>query len=89
MNWFVALSIGFGAGLVSFGGLWLTVRQMIQMPYRRTWLIMSQVGRLGLCVLVFGALSREGIGAILPALGGIWIARLHLIRRLGVAADGK
>ena len=89
MIWFTAFVVGVGVGLFSFGGLWLTVRQMIQMRYRRTGLIMSQIGRLGLCVVVFGALSREGIGAILPALGGFWIAHLHLIRRLGVAADGK
>lgn len=89
MNWIAAFSIGVGLGLVSFGGLWLTLKQMIQMPYRRTWVTMSQIGRLALCTLVFGALSRDGVSAILPALGGFWIARLHLIRRLGVSADGR
>ena len=89
MNWFVAFSTGVGVGLVSFGGLWLTLRQMIQMPHRRTWVTISQIGRLALCALVIGALSRHGIGAIVCALAGLWIARWHLIRHLGVAADGR
>ena len=89
MNLVVAFAVGVGLGLACFGGLWLTLRQIIRGPYRRSWVTMSQIGRLALCTLVLGALSRDGIGAMLPALGGFWIARWQLIRRLGVDADGR
>jgi hypothetical protein len=38
---------------------------------------------------MFCALSREGIEVVFSAFGGFWIARWHLIRRLGAVADGK
>ena len=89
MSWIVAFSIGAGLGLVCVGGLWLTVRRTITMPARRTSAIISQIARLALAALVFVALRRNGMAAILPALAGFWIARWHLIRRLGVTADGR
>jgi F1F0 ATPase subunit 2 len=89
MSWILGIVTGIGLGFACFGGLWLTVKQMMQSPHRGGWIAVSQIGRLALCSLMFCALSREGIGVVFSALGGFWIARWHLIRRLGVVADGK
>jgi len=89
MSWILGIVIGIGFGLACFGGLWLTVKRMLQSPRRGGWVAVSQIGRLALCSLVFYALSREGIGVVFSALGGFWIARWHLIRCLGTVADGK
>ena len=89
MNVVAAFAVGVGLGFVCFGGLWLTLVQVLRRPSRKSWVTMSQIVRLALCTLVLGAISRDGVGAMLPALGGFWVARWHLIRRLGVAADGR
>ena len=88
MTWFVAFIGGVVVGIAYFGGLWRTVRQMAQTSQRPARAAASRLVRVALCGLVFYALSREGIGAALFALGGFWIARWHLIRRWGVAVDG-
>ena len=92
MNWLVALGIGIGTGLACFSGLWLTLRQAVVTPRRtrRSRLVMtSQLCRLALCALVFCVLSRQGGGTLLSALGGFWLARWHLIQRLGVLGNGR
>ena len=89
VNLVVAIAVGFGLGLACFGGLWLTVRQLAHMPRRTAWLTLGQTGRLVLCALAFYALSRQGLGPILAALAGFWIARWHLLHRWGVVRHGR
>ena len=59
MNGFVALPIGVGLGLVCFGGLWLTLRQAMHVSRRSSWMAISQLSRLAVCALVFGAEPRR------------------------------
>jgi F1F0 ATPase subunit 2 len=80
MTWFAASATGFGVGLVSFGGLWLTVRQLVRRPRRQFWLGVSGLARLLLIGLAFFALCREGPDMLLAGLGGLWLARYCLIR---------
>ncbi len=89
MNLLAAFAIGVGLGLACFGWLWLAVRRSMAAGGRRGELAIGQLGRLALCGLVLCAVSRAGFGPIVSALGGFWIARWHLVRRLGVAADGQ
>ena len=83
MNILGALTTGFGIGLVSLGGLWFTVRCALRSPRGRAMLALGQALRLGLAAAGFYAVSREGPGFLLPALGGFWIARRALISRWG------
>jgi F1F0 ATPase subunit 2 len=79
MTWIAALTTGAGLGLVFFGGLWLTVRQLVQAP-RRGLLGASRLARLALVGLGFYGLSREGPAMLLAGLVGLWLARWCLIR---------
>ncbi len=83
MNWGQSLVIGIGVGLLYFGGLWWTIQQAMGRPQRRAWFVLSRVIRLGLCGPIFYGLLREGVAPILVALVGFWMARWHLLRRLG------
>jgi len=83
MNALAALMTGFGIGLASVGGLWLTIRRAVGSPRIQAALAFSQVLRLSLAGAGFYAVSREGPGYLLPALAGFWIARRILINRWG------
>ncbi len=81
MNWLTAATTGFGAGLVSFGMLWLTVRQLVRRPHRKFLLLASGPVRLFLVGVAFYGVSREGSDKLLAGLGGLWLARWCVIRR--------
>ncbi|MGN6545419.1 MAG: N-ATPase subunit AtpR [Aureliella sp.] len=83
MTWLAALATGFGAGLFSFGGLWLTVRQFVlrSQPRRLTFAIGAV--RMLLVGLCFYWLSRQGAREVLAGLAGLWLARWWLVERLG------
>jgi len=82
MTWVSALTTGAGLGLVFFGGLWLTVLEFTRR--QRVGLIWaSYLARMALAALVFYGLSREGPDMVLAGLGGLWLSRWYLIRRLG------
>jgi F1F0 ATPase subunit 2 len=83
MSWLVALAGGIGLGLVSFGGLWLTVRQLAQQPRYRIPFIVSQAGRLVLLTLGFYVLCRAGPAAVICGLAGVLIAKWYLVLTLG------
>lgn len=58
-SWILVFAMGLGIGGVYFGGLWLTLRQLLQWQHPYLWLTGSQLGRLAM-VLGGGAwlLSR-------------------------------
>jgi len=89
MTWFAAITTGFGLGLASFGALWLTVRQQAWRSQRKVLMGASGLARLFLVGLVLYALSREGPDKVLAGLGGLWLARWCLIRRLGGVQHGR
>lgn len=88
MNLILALGLGLVAGAVSVAGLWFSLRQVIGKSRPATWLAASQICRLAGCAALLVALSRQGLGPILAALGGYWMARGQLIRHLGSAKHG-
>ncbi len=83
MKLLIALALGMGAAAASFGILWLTIRHSLHSARPPRWAAVCQVVRLVGCASVFCAVSQEGFGPIVSALGGFWIMRWHLIRRLG------
>jgi F1F0 ATPase subunit 2 len=83
MSFVLAALAGMLAGLVYFGGLWLTVRRLTRTGARKCWLHTSGLARLLLLGIVFQALSRDGPGTLLAGLAGLWLARGYLIYRIG------
>jgi F1F0 ATPase subunit 2 len=88
MSWLPALTTGAGLGLIYFGGLWLTVRQVAR-TQRKMVLAVSGVARLALAIIVFHALMQYGVGMVLAALAGFWLARLCMLWRLGGIHHGE
>ncbi|MHB1556875.1 MAG: N-ATPase subunit AtpR [Isosphaeraceae bacterium] len=89
MNWIVGVAAGAGLGLVYFGGLWLTVRAVLDRPARARWLPLLGAGRLALLSAGLVALIVQGPRGIVAALGGLWLSRWLLLRELGGAGHGK
>jgi hypothetical protein len=88
MNWVVAAGTGFGLGLAYFGGLWLSVRDL--RPGRWGRLAAGRTARLGLAAATFyGLLKSGGFIAVAAGLGGMSLARWHLVRSIGGSADGR
>ena len=83
MTWFAALATGAGLGLVYFTGLWWSVHHLLRSPQRRGWIVGSRIVRLVVAGLGFFALSHFGAEVVVVGLVGFWLARWHLLRRLG------
>ena len=89
MIWITAVGTGAGLGLAYFGGLWLTVRGVVNRPSRSSLVPYAGAIRLVLLGVGLTMLSRHGAGALLGALGGLWLLRSFLVRRLGGGHDGR
>jgi F1F0 ATPase subunit 2 len=89
VSWIVAVGAGTGLGLAYFGGLWLTVRRALCRPSGAALVPASGAVRLILLGAGLAALSRQGAGNLMAALGGLWLSRWFLIRRLGGLRHGR
>lgn len=89
MNWIMAITIGGLVGLIYFGGLWLTVREVVSGQRGAGLIFISRLARMALFGVVFYWLSQRSAGQAMAGLGGFWSARWYLLRRLGGRRDGK
>lgn len=89
MNWIFVLSAGAGLGVAYFGGLWLTVVGVVRQPPVAVLIPASGVARLILLGLGLAILARQGTGSILVALGGFWLSRWYMVRRIGGIRHGN
>lgn len=89
MIWIAAIGAGAALGLAHFGGLWLTVRGVVDRPARSA--LVPYAGAIRLALLGSGLmlLARQGAGAMMAALGGIWLSRWFLLRRIAGGCDGR
>ena len=89
MIWIAAVGAGAALGLAYFGGLWLTVRGVVSRPARSA--LVPYGGAIRLIFLGSGLmlLGRQGAGALVGALGGLWLSRWFLVRRIAGAHDGR
>jgi len=87
MTLWSAWTTGFGIGLASIGGLWLTVRYAAGSSHGLTALAASHLFRMALTAAGFYAVSCESPGLVVPALVGFWVARRVLIGQWGGIAD--
>jgi hypothetical protein len=85
----LAAVLGVGLGLAYFGGLRLTTC-LVLAGHGRRWLPAVSLGcRLTLAAATFWALAREGVGPMLAALAGVWVARGFLLWGRGGPDDGR
>jgi F1F0 ATPase subunit 2 len=89
MSWIMATGVGAGLGLAYFGGLWLTVSQVVSRPSLALWIPLGSLARLILLGMGLVLLGRQGAGHILAALGGLLLSRWVLLRQLGGIPHGR
>jgi F1F0 ATPase subunit 2 len=89
MIWIAAVGAGAGLGLAYFGGLWLTVRGVVSRPARSALIPCGGAIRLALLGSCLMLLARQGAGMLVGALGGIWLSRWFLVRRLTGGRYGR
>lgn len=78
-----ALGAGLALGLVYFGGLYWTVRRLPTSANPGLLALGSFLGRMALCLAGLWAVSLGDWRRMLACLGGVALARLVLVRRLG------
>ena len=86
MDWiFLLISIGSGIilSLIYFGGLWFTIKRMVQQNWPAWTVFASFVARISLVLLVFYALVIQHWLYLIIALSAFVIVRQILIKRIG------
>lgn len=78
----VSLAIGLGLGGLFFGGLWLSVRRLADVPAPGLWLPLGFVVRSGVVLAGFYLLAAGGWQRLLTGLLGFVLARILLTRWL-------
>jgi F1F0 ATPase subunit 2 len=84
----IAFLVGMGAGIVYFGGLWWTVRQLpfVRQPALLT--LGSFFVRTGISLTAFYLASGGHWERILISLLGFIVMRVFLVRRVRLASTG-
>jgi len=83
------LLIGLGLGILYFGGLWLTIKNMNQSRSPIVLTLGSFVLRTGAVFLVLIYVARKGDwGNILILLAGFIVSRIFLSRKIGKRKKG-
>jgi len=78
-----ALLAGAALGVFYFGGLWLTVRGLLDVQRRGLILAASFVVRTGVVLAAFYWITGRGWLCLIAAVAGFLIARHLLVRWLG------
>jgi len=72
---------GLLAGLLYFGGLWLTLRHLLQSRHAPLFIMGGFFLRLALTLAIFFLASQADILRLLTCLGGFVLMRILLVRR--------
>lgn len=84
MNWAFAAGTGFSAGLLYFGGLWASIRQVKQHPNPIGAFLLTRAARLLLLGLIlYGLVVTSGRDALIAGLAGVLAARMCMIQVVG------
>ena len=79
-----AFAAGAGLGLVYFLAVWHTVRGLVRARQPAVFAVTTLAARLALVLAGFYALTGYGWQSLLAALVGFVVARVLLVRRLGL-----
>lgn len=78
----IALVVGVIAGVVFFGGLWLTVNRMMTARHPVLLMIASLLVRAAIVLALFYIVSAGDVYRIVASLAGFLLARFVVVRRL-------
>jgi len=82
----LAFAVGIVVGLVYFGGLWWTVRRVLDVQQRASWMLVSFLVRAGITLLGFYlVIGTDGL-RLAAAMLGFLIVRMVLVALLRPAA---
>ena len=76
----LAVFAGALAGLVFFGGLWLTVRRLPTTRRPGLWMIGGSLLRFAVALGIFYFVGRDHLDRLLACLGGFIVARVMVTR---------
>ncbi|WP_305909489.1 ATP synthase subunit I [Methylomarinum sp. Ch1-1] len=79
-----ALLWGLLLGVFYFGGLWLTVRRLVEVKHQALWMLGSFLSRNLLAAAAFYPVALQGWQAMLFCLAGFIVVRMLLSRRIRV-----
>lgn len=75
----LAFAVGAAVGLVYFGGLWLTVRRVLDVRQRAVWLLASFLVRAGVTLLgLYLVIGTDGL-RLAAAMAGFLVVRMALV----------
>ena len=83
------LMSGILLGLFYFGGLWWTIGRMGRTENPMSFYLVSLAVRLAILLLSFFFFLNVGVFHLIVAFVGFMIARLSLVRWIGLARDPK
>jgi F1F0 ATPase subunit 2 len=84
----LGLVAGVAAGVVHFGGLWLTIRRLPSARRPHLLMLASFAARTVLVVAVMLAMAYIDWQAVVAAFAALILARAVLVRKLAPRADG-
>jgi F1F0 ATPase subunit 2 len=76
----LALIAGAFAGVVFFGGLWLTVKRMLTARQPALLMIASLIVRAGIVLLIFYLVAAGEVLRIVASLVGFLLVRFFMVR---------
>jgi len=81
----IAFIVGVLAGILFFGGLYLTVKKLTTMKYPAFFMMLSLIIRLVILAGGIYLIMDGGIRNVLSAMAGIILVRFVMIAKLGKA----
>jgi len=81
----IAFIVGVLAGILFFGGLYLTVKKLTTMKYPALFMMLSLIVRLVILAGGIYLIMDGGIRNVLSAMAGIILVRFVMIAKLGKA----
>lgn len=76
----LALVVGFGLGILFFGGLWFTVKKGTNSKTPAIWFVVSSIIRIAITLIGFYYISSGNLRRLLICTGGFIIARFVVMR---------
>ncbi|WP_319404862.1 ATP synthase subunit I [uncultured Desulfosarcina sp.] len=88
-RWTMAFLWGGLLGFCYFGGLWLTLKKILEKRWPQRWLGVSLLVRLTVALTGFWAAVRTDAGAFFFTVGGFFLVRIVLTRMIESKSGGR
>jgi F1F0 ATPase subunit 2 len=78
-TWIALVGAGFFSGVVSFSGLWWSVKRTLERPSRAGWHASGALARFALLAAVFWIATRGDAARLAAVLAGFLVAQVAAI----------